>query len=274
MVMPAELTQLRSLIIDMDGVLYRGNTPIQGAREFLVFLRQMGMPFILLTNNSTRTAKQYVAKLARMGIEAAEEDILTAAEAAAIYLARVAPPGTKVYAIGEDGVRVELEKQGFVLSDNPDVAYVVAGLDRHFTYAKMATATLAIRAGARFIGTNPDKTFPSEVGLMPGAGAVLAAIEAATDTAPLIIGKPQPAIFELALEKLRAEPETTAVIGDRLDTDILGGRQLGMLTILVLSGVTEARQLANSSLAPDLIYDDIAALYSAWRAAAILQRQS
>ena len=268
---PEELTQVRSLIIDMDGVLYRGNAPIRGAGEFLDFLRQMDTPFLLLTNNSTLTAAQYVSKLARMGIEMEEDKILTSAEATAMYLARAAPPGTTVYAIGEDGVRMELEKQGFVLRDGADVAYVVAGFDRRFTYQKMATATLAITSGATFIGTNPDKTFPSEFGLIPGAGAILAAIETATGTAPLIIGKPQPHIFELALQKLEAEPETAAIVGDRLDTDILGGHQLGLTTLLVLSGVTDAQQLASSSLTPDLVYGDIATFYHAWRDAVAVQ---
>ncbi|MGC8786291.1 MAG: HAD-IIA family hydrolase [Anaerolineae bacterium] len=261
----SKLRQLRSLVIDMDGVLYRGNAPIQGAGEFLQFLRQIGVRFLLLTNNSTLTAAQYVAKLARMGIQVAEEEILTSGEATAMYLASIASPGTKIYLIGEHGVREELEKRGFVLSEDTDVAYVVVGLDHQFDYEKMTRATRAIRGGARFIGTNPDKTFPSEGELTPGAGALLAAIEAATDTAPLIIGKPQPAIFEIAFQKLQAEPKTTAILGDRLDTDILGGRQLGLTTILVLSGVTDRQQLANSPLIPDLVYEDIAALHRDWK---------
>jgi 4-nitrophenyl phosphatase len=261
------LTQLQSLIIDMDGVLYRGGTPIEGARECLEFLRETGIPFCLLTNNSTLTSEQYSEKLARMDISARAEDILTSAEATAVYLERVASPGTRVYVIGEDGIRAELAKRGFVLTDDRDVAYVVVGWDRQFTYDKLAVATLAIRAGAQYIATNPDKTFPSEIGLMPGAGALLAAIETATDTAPLVIGKPQPAIFELALERLGAQPATTAVIGDRIETDILGARELGLRTILVMSGVTDAQQLAEAPLVADMVFDDINAVYRAWRAA-------
>ena len=261
----SKLNQLRSLLIDMDGVLYRGNAPIQGAGEFLRFLRQIGVHFLLLTNNSTLTTAQYVAKLARMGIQVEEKEILTSGEATAMYLAGIAPPGTKVYLIGEQGVRKELEKRRFVLSEDMDVAYVVVGLDHQFDYEKMTRATRAIRAGAKFIGTNPDKTFPSEGELTPGAGALLAAIEAATDTAPLVIGKPQPAIFEIAFQKLQADPKTTAILGDRLDTDILGGKRLGLMTILVLSGVTDQQQLANSTLVPDLVYEDVAALYRDWQ---------
>ena len=261
---PIPFTQLQSLIIDMDGVLYRLHTPIAGAAEFLQFLRQMGKRFLLVTNNSTLTIAQYVDKLAGMGIAVSAEDILTSGEATAMYLAGVAPAGTRVYVIGENGLRVALQKRGFVLADDADVAYVVAALDRQLTYDKLKTATLAIRAGAKFIGTNPDKTLPTEVGLIPGAKAILAALEVATGTAPLIIGKPEPAMLELALQKLRAEPETTAIVGDGLETDIPGGQRLGLMTILVLSGVTAPEQLARSPLQPDLVYPDIAALHRAW----------
>jgi 4-nitrophenyl phosphatase len=259
--------QLHSLIIDMDGVLYHGNEPIPGGREFLDFLRQIGIRFLLLTNNSTLTVKQYVAKLARMGIPVTEEDILTSAVATATYLAHRAPPGSRVFLIGEDGIRTELQKRGFVLVDDVDVAYVVVGFDRQLSYAKLTTATRAIRAGAQFIATNADKTFPSEIGLLPGAGATLAALETATDTPPLIIGKPERAIFEQALHKLNAQPQRTAVIGDGLFTDVLGGHRLGLLTILLLSGVTDERLLATASPRPDLVFPDVAALHQAWRAA-------
>jgi 4-nitrophenyl phosphatase len=144
---------------------------------------------------------------------------------------------------------------------------VVVGFDRHLTYRKIATASLAIRAGAKFIGTNPDNTLPSELGQMPGNGATLAAIAAASDKAPLIIGKPQPAIFQLALQRLQAEPQSTAMVGDRLDTDILGGHAVGLVTVLLLSGVTSGEDLAGSSLIPDLILEDVAALHRAWRQA-------
>lgn len=265
MTAPSQLARVRSAIIDMDGVLYRGNTPIPGGGEFLRFLDQMEIPFILLTNNSTLTAAQYAGKLARMGVGVEESQILTSAQATALYLAGVAPAGARIYAIGENGVQTELQRHGFELHDGPEVAYVVVGFDRHLTYRKIATASLAIRAGARFIGTNPDKTFPSELGQLPGNGAALATIEAASDVAPLIIGKPQPAIFELALQRLGVEGETTATVGDRLDTDILGGHALGLTTILLLSGVTKREQLAHLSLMPDFVYEDVAALHRAWR---------
>lgn len=261
---PDALKRIQSLIVDMDGVLYRLNTPIAGAPEFLQFLRQTGKPFLLVTNNSTLTPAQYVAKLARMGISVTEEDLMTSGEATATYLASVAPAGTRVLLIGEDGIRSALKQRGFVLTEDSDAAYVVAGLDRQLTYTKLKSASLAIRAGARFIATNPDKTLPTEIGLLPGAGAILAALEAATGVTPLVIGKPQPIMLELALQRLQARAEATAIVGDGLETDISGGRKLRLLTILVLSGVTSAEQLARSELQPDLVYEDIATLHRAW----------
>lgn len=261
------LARMHGVIIDMDGVLFRGSLPIPGASEFLGFLERMDIPFLLLTNNSTRTAKQYVTKLSDMGMRVDEEKILTTSMATAMYLSQVAPPGTEVYMVGEEGLRVELEKKGFALLDGPDVPYVVVGYDRTFTYEKMETATLAVRAGAKFIATNPDRTYPGERGIVPGAGAILASIEAATDVAPTIVGKPQRAIFELALRLMQAEAKGAAMVGDRLETDILGAQQLGLLTILLLSGVTSAQQLESSLIVPDLVCCDIAALHLAWRSA-------
>jgi 4-nitrophenyl phosphatase len=260
----AQLTQIQKLIIDMDGVLFRLNTPIAGAAEFVQFLRQMDKRFVLVTNNSTLSIEQYVHKLAGMGIAVSAEDILTSGEATALYLASVAPAGSRVYVIGENGIRVALQAHGFVLADDSHVPYVVAALDRQLTYDKLKTATLAIRAGALFIGTNPDRTLPTEEGLIPGARAILAALEVATDVAPLIIGKPEPAMLEFALQKLQAEPKTTAIVGDGLETDIPGGRRMGLMTILMMSGVTAPEQLAGSALQPDLVYADIAALHRAW----------
>jgi len=267
MTLSGQLAQARGFIIDLDGVLYRGTMPVVGAAEFIEALLNSRIPIVLLTNNSVRTAALYVGKLAGMGIHIGADRILTSGQATALYLRRVAPDGAKVFLIGEEGVRSELVSRGFVLCNDPDVDYVVVGFDRAVNYEKLKLATLAIRAGAKFIGTNPDKTFPTEEGLMPGNGAILAAIEAATDVTPLVVGKPSPAIFELALEKLGTSAQDTVMIGDRLDTDIVGGRQVGLITILVLSGVTHAEELTNASVTPHMVYDDIAAVHDAWRAA-------
>lgn len=258
-----KLRSIKSFVIDMDGVLYRGQEPLPGAQDFLNHLQEQGVPFILATNNSARTPRQYVAKLRAMGIEVTEHHILTSALAAALYLSQIAPPRAKVYVIGEDGLISAVEEQGF-LSTDKDVDLVVAGLDSQLTYEKLKIATLAIRAGASFIGTNPDTTLPSEEGLVPGSGAILAALEAATGVPPLIIGKPQPILLRLAMEKLGVTPDCTAIIGDRLETDILGGKEVDLITVLVLTGISDREELETSPFQPDLVFDDIGRFYQAW----------
>lgn len=259
-----KLRPIENLIIDMDGVLYRGDEAIPGLKEFFAFLRGRPVDFILATNNSTRTARQYVDKLARMGVEVAPSEILTSAQATAIYLETLAPPGTKVYVIGEEGLEAAVRERGYIISRD-GAEFVVVGMDRGFTYDKLKVATLLIRGGARFIGSNPDKTLPTEAGFIPGAGAMLAALEASTGVAPTIVGKPERTIFELALAKLGGSREDTAVIGDRLDTDILGGYNAGLTTILVLSGATTRQDVDSASIKPDLVFEDIQHLYKVWR---------
>jgi 4-nitrophenyl phosphatase len=255
---------IKSLIIDLDGVLYRGSKAIAGADEFVAFLQRERIPFLLLTNNSTCTPGQYVTKLAQMGISVKEGDILTSAQATALYLEKIAPPGAKVYPIGEEGLQVALQEKGYTFAER-GADFVVVGMDRQLTYEKLKIATLLIRGGAKFIGSNPDKTFPSEEGIIPGNGAILAALEAATGVAPFVVGKPEPAIFDLALARMGVGKEGAAVVGDRLDTDVLGGRRAGLSTILVLSGATSWQELENSSIQPDLVFEDVRQLYEVWR---------
>jgi len=264
------LSRIRHLIVDMDGVLWRGDEPIAGLAEFFAFLRQRHIDFILATNNSSRLPEQYAAKLARFGVEVAPECVLTSAQTAATYLAGIAPPGTRVYAIGEEGVRRALEQHGFVLTDE-EAAYIVVGWDRRLTWEKLATAALLIHAGAGFIGTNPDTNYPTERGPVPGNGAQLAALETTTGVAPVVVGKPEPWMYEEALRRMGArsetgpsERETTAVIGDRLDTDIAGGVRAGLTTVLVLSGIATKADLAASLVKPDLVCADIGDLTQMW----------
>jgi 4-nitrophenyl phosphatase len=261
---------IRHLIIDMDGVLYRGNTLLPDTPAFWAWLTGHGMGYQLLTNNSTRTPEQYVAKLAGMGIQVPAERILTSAQATALYLRRLAPEGARVYIIGGAGLtEAVLGSTGaagrplFVLDKvHPD--YVVVGMDSGLTYEKLKIACLAIRAGARFIGSNPDRTFPSEDGIIPGCGAILAALQACTDVTPTVIGKPEPAIFELAMARLGAQPQTTAVLGDRLDTDVLGGHNAGLATILVLTGVATREEVAASPVQPDWLVENLGELIAKW----------
>jgi 4-nitrophenyl phosphatase len=260
------LAGIRHLIIDMDGVLWRGDTPMDGLQAFFAFLRQRHVDFVLATNNASRTPEQYADKLARLGVEVPTERILTSALVAAAYLATLAPPGSRVYAIGEDGARRALEQQGFVLSDGIDdgAEYVVVGWDRELTWNKLATAALLVHAGATFIGTNPDLNFPTELGPVPGNGAQLAAIEVTTGVSPIVVGKPEPWMYQEAMGRLGARPETTAVLGDRLDTDIAGGIRAGLSTILVLSGIATEADLVSSPVRPDLVCKDIEELVQVW----------
>lgn len=260
------LPSIRDLIIDMDGVLWRGDTPMDGLEAFFAFLRQHHVDFVLATNNASRTPEQYAGKLARFGVEVPTERILTSALVAAAYLATLAPPGSRVYAIGEDGARRALEQRGFVLSERTDdgAKYVVVGWDRQLTWNKLATAALLIHAGATFIGTNPDPNFPTELGPVPGNGAQLAAIEVTTGVSPIIIGKPEPRMYQEAMGRLGARPKTTAVLGDRLDTDVAGGVRTGLSTILVLSGIATEADLVSSPVRPDLVCKDIEELVQIW----------
>jgi 4-nitrophenyl phosphatase len=261
------LPGIRHLIIDMDGVLWRGDTPVDGLEAFFAFLHQQHVDFVLATNNASRTPEEYADKLARFGVEVSTERILTSALVAAAYLATLAPPGSRVYAIGEEGARRALEQRGFALSDGIDdgAEYVVVGWDRQLTWNKLATAALLIHAGAAFIGTNPDLNFPTELGPVPGNGAQLAAIEVTTGVAPIVVGKPEPRMYQEAMGRLGARPETTAVLGDRLDTDIAGGVRTGASTILVLSGITTEAELVSSLVRPDLVCKDIEELVQVWR---------
>jgi len=257
------LITIRHLIIDMDGVLYRESDAIPGLVDFFGFLRQRDTRFVLATNNSTRTPAQYVEKMAGMGVQITPADLITSAQATAAYLREISPPGTPVYAVGQVGLTTALQEAGFVL-DSRRVEFVVAGLDVHLTYEKLKTATLLIHRGARFIGTNPDVTLPTAEGLAPGAGAILAAIQASTGVAPTVIGKPEPTMFQQAMARLGAAPADTAALGDRLETDILAAQRTGILSLLVLSGVTDRALLAESEVRPDLVFEDIADLREKW----------
>lgn len=258
------LRSIQHLIIDMDGVLYRGNQALPGTCDFVDFLRKQGIGFVLATNNSTRTPEQFVDRLAGMGVAVRADEVLTSAQATAGYLAGIAPPGTRVFVVGQDGLRAALGEAGFSLVEQ-DAEFVVAGMDFAICYERLAQANLQIRAGAKFIGTNPDRTFPSERGTLPGAGSLLAFLEAATGTKPTVIGKPETAMMEQALARMRAQPATTAILGDRLETDILAGRRAGLITLLVLSGVTDRALLAASEIQPDQVFDDVAHLLAVWK---------
>lgn len=258
------LSEIRGVLLDVDGVLYRGNEVIPGAREFLTFLQGRGIPYVYLTNNSTLSPEQYAARLRRKGFPAETSQVVGSAEATARLLQSAHPNRPRVLVVGEAGLVEVLREHGFPLTENGDEAeVVVVGLDRALTYAKLAEATYAIRRGAVFYGTNPDRTFPTERGLAPGGGAILAALEAATDRPPILAGKPEPPIFHLALERLGLSPEQVLMVGDRVETDIEGAKRVGLRAALVLTGVTHEPP-PPSPAAPDLVARDLVELIGMW----------
>ena len=254
------------LIFDMDGVIYRGSRPVDGARELIEFLKERGIPFIFLTNNSTRDPAMYREKLLSMGIDVPEEVIITSGLATRLYMEKHFEPG-KIFVIGGDGLRREMERLGWGVVGLEEarnggwreVEYVVVGLDPGLTYEKLKYGTLGIRNGAKFIGTNPDTTYPAEEGIYPGAGAIIAALKASTDEEPLIIGKPNEPAYEVARERLSklGKVDEIWMVGDRLDTDIAFAKRFGMKALMVLTGVSNPKDVEETGIRPDLILPSV-----------------
>jgi 4-nitrophenyl phosphatase len=259
------LSTYTAVLFDMDGVLYRGQQRLPGVIELLRFLDQRGITYACATNNSTLTPEQYEEKLAQMGIMMPASRIVTSSVATRHYLETQAPQGTPIYYIGMEGLRKALLDDGYFTLDPHNPRYVISGADFEVTYAKLKTACLAIRAGAIFIGTNPDTTFPSEEGIIPGAGSLLALLRAASETEPFVIGKPEPAMFLTAIDLLDVPPERTLTIGDRLDTDIAGSINAHIDSALVMTGVTSPALLERSTYKPNAVFADLPELLAAWQ---------
>ena len=259
------LAERRGFLLDLDGVLYRGQETLPGAAELLAFLERTGRSYRLVTNDSRRLAAQYVERLAGMGMAVPHDAIVTAGETTAAYLQRIARPGARVLAIGGEGLVRPLLAHGFHL-DEERPEWVVVGLDIHVTYAKLVRAMQAIDRGAGFIGTNPDRRFPLEHTFAPGCGALLAFLEAATGRTPHIVGKPNNTMVDIALERIGVTPRMAAFVGDSLGTDIAAGRAAGLCTVLVLTGVTTAEEAAairGTEYEPDYVFDNLPALMAA-----------
>ena len=252
-------SNITAVILDMDGVLWRDDQPIVNIPDIFHKLGVLGWKSTLATNNASRSVEQYLRKLANFGVMLQPDQIVTSAEATAQYLRNQYPDGGKLYVIGGSGLERTLERYGFEIGDG-DVKAVVVSFDRGLTYEKLERATLLVRAGARLIGTNPDRSFPTPQGLVPGAGAILAAVVTASDVSPVIIGKPEPEMYRVAMQRMESSPATTLVIGDRLETDIAGAQNMGCLTALMLSGVTSAITARNWSPPPDWIATDLTEL--------------
>jgi 4-nitrophenyl phosphatase len=261
----------RAFIFDLDGVLYRGEEAIDGAAETLARLRALADPaaaLFFLTNNSTQARRDYVAKLTRLGMRCVEDEIVTSASATAAYLVSLGAAGRSVLCVGGPGIRDEMARAGMetVTTEGPEhvpVDYVVTGMDRQFNYHTLWRAQQAVLGGAVFIATNRDGQYPIENDqVVPGGGAMVAAIEACTDTTPVVIGKPETHGLRTILDRAGIAPHEALLIGDRLDTDVLCGNRLGVPTVLVLTGVTsEAKALdAPPEMRPSRIIADLRAL--------------
>ncbi len=258
-------SRLRAVLLDMDGVLHRGAVVLPGATELSTTMVALGLRYACLTNNSSQLPAIFAGKLAASGITVPVNHIITSSTATAQLLRERFPQGTRLCAIGMAGVQQALFGDGYFLQDDADVAAVVVGVDFELTYAKLRVATLALRAGAAFIATNADATFPAPEGLIPGAGAIVAALQAASDKVPEVIGKPEPAMFQAALQLLGVSAEETLMIGDRLDTDIAGAQRAGIATAFVGSGVHSIAEAEAWPTPPDLILPDLAAVLAVLR---------
>ena len=266
------MNSIKNLILDMDGVLWRGETPMPGLADFFNTLNHKGINFVLATNNASKTPQQYVEKLARFGVTVTEDQVFTSAEATGSYVQERYELGKPVFVVGDVGLQTAIKTRGFRLLTVDEVlggetaVFVVAGFNRNTNYAHVAAGPVLGLKGADWIGTNADLTFPIEYGPLPGAGSILAFIQAATGVAPTVIGKPGPLIFQMAMQKLGGTPQNTAMVGDRLETDIAGGKAAGIQTILVLSGISQRQDLNHGNpYQPDHIFQDINGIAQALR---------
>jgi NagD protein len=253
--------EIRSWLMDMDGVLVREDQAIPGADRFIGRLRERGTPFLVLTNNSIYTRRDLAARLTASGLEVPEEAIWTSALATARFLEDQRPDGS-AFVIGEAGLTTALHDAGYTLTERaPD--YVVLGETRTYSFERITRAIRLIVAGARFIATNPDATGPTPDGPLPATGSVAALISRATGVEPYFIGKPNPLMMRSALNAIDAHSETAAMVGDRMDTDVVSGLEAGMETILVLSGVTTREEAERYPYRASRIVDSVADLLEA-----------
>ncbi len=259
--------ELEAFLLDMDGVMFIGDSPIEGSKEAIQFLREKGKKLIFLTNNSTKTREKYERDLSDIGLDVDVSEIVTSAYSTAVFLEEEEAEDKTCYVIGEDGLKSELQNIGFEILPKPEseeASYVVVGMDRGLTYEKVWAAPSAILSGAEFIASNPDPTYPTERGLAPGAGASIGAVSGAVEEEPFrVIGKPSPYMLKIALDNLGVSPENAAMVGDRLDMDIKAGNEAGLTTVFVLSGVDSEGDLdpvEDSSKQPDYVFPSLSSI--------------
>jgi 4-nitrophenyl phosphatase len=247
---------IRGLILDMDGVLYQGNEPLGDLPRLFAGIKEQGLRVIMATNNAIRNTDEHQAKMRSYGVELESWQIINTIQVVLAILKHHLPDGGPIYGVVSASTMAALEAAGYY-NDEKNARAVIVGLDRSLTYEKLEIATLLIRSGKMYIGTNLDPSFPTPRGQIPGAGSVIAAVTTASGVQPLFAGKPEPAMYEICMERLGSTPQTTLAIGDRLETDILGGIRAGCRTGLVMSGVTSPADLATWQPKPDLVADNI-----------------
>ncbi|MCS0498397.1 HAD-IIA family hydrolase [Protaetiibacter mangrovi] len=246
---------IESWLTDMDGVLVHENQPLPGAPELIHQWVESGTPFLVLTNNSIFTPRDLAARLRASGLEVPEERIWTSALATAEFC-KSQIPGGSAFVIGEAGLTTALHEAGFVMTETrPD--YVVVGETRNYSFEAITKAIRLINDGARFIATNPDATGPSSDGVLPATGAIAALITKATGKDPYVVGKPNPMMFRSAMNKISAHSETTAMIGDRMDTDVVAGIEAGLHTVLVLTGISDQAEIERYPFRPSEILNGV-----------------
>lgn len=253
---------IQALILDMDGVLWRDTEPLGDLPRLFELLKAQGYQVQFVTNNATKTIKEYVDKLSEFGVQSSSTQILSAAEATGIFLKNKFPSQTKVYVIGQPSLKCTLSKYDMDIVDESeqDVQVVVASIDYDLTYKKLKHASLLIQEGCFFVGTNPDRTLPTPEGFIPGSGTVIEALEIASGKSAKFIGKPEPLLYEIALSRLGTSPQVTLAVGDRLETDIAGAQAAGIHTALVLTGASSMEQAYGFSPNPDIIAESFEAL--------------
>ncbi|PLR92620.1 TIGR01457 family HAD-type hydrolase [Bacillus sp. T33-2] len=249
------MKKYKGYLIDLDGTMYRGTEKIEQASDFVHKLIDKGIPYLFVTNNSSRTPAQVAEKLRGFDIPATEDQVFTTSQATANYIYE-RKTDASVYVIGEEGIRTALAEKGFKFTGE-DAEFVVSGIDRGITYEKLAVGCLAVRNGATFISTNGDIAIPTERGLLPGNGSLTSVIAVSTQTQPIFIGKPESVIMEQALKVLGTDKEDTLMVGDYYDTDILAGINAGMDTLLVHTGVTTKELLAGYEQIPTYTVDTL-----------------
>jgi 4-nitrophenyl phosphatase len=245
----------KGYLIDLDGTMYRGTELIQEAADFVMRLKEKNIPYLFVTNNSSRTPAQVAKKLRDFTIPAEEEQVFTTSQATANYIYGLKKDAT-IYVIGEEGIRTAIAEKGLQTGEE-QADFVVVGIDRDISYEKLAVGCLAVRNGATFISTNGDIAIPTERGLLPGNGSLTSVITVSTKTNPIFIGKPESIIMEQALEVLGTNKEETLMVGDNYDTDILAGINAGMDTLLVHTGVTKREHLADIKVQPTYVVDSL-----------------